>query len=208
MCNERTVNFSTSVRPGVACTGDGLRELIGFTPTEEQCEQLSLKELRTSAVKENEDRYIDDITYYLRQTNADLVEFKTIYPDIERYLAEDCYVPNEVRDSRTGISCIQVPANTMVAEIVKTDKMAAVVVPDSRIVVFMWYDNDDGDNPDMHVLNMQYFDATDNNIEFAKKYARGTAVRGVDHIDAFDPEKDARQFAQLMSLCNGLVICD
>lgn len=27
-------------------------------------------------------------------------------------------------------------------------------------------------------------------------------------IDAFDPEKDARQFAQLMSLCNGLVICD
>ena len=46
------------------------------------------------------------------------------------------------------------------------------------------------------------------NIEFAKKYALGTAVRGVDHIDAFDPEKDARQFAQLMSLCNGLVICD
>lgn len=72
-------------------------------------------------------------------TNTDLVEFKTIYPDIERYLA---------------------------------------------------------------------FDATDNNIEFAKKYALGTAVRGVDHIDAFDPEKDARQFAQLMSLCNGLVICD
>lgn len=68
--------------------------------------------------------------------------------------------------------------------------------------------NDDDDNPDMHVLNMQYFDATDNNIEFAKKYARGTAVRGVDHIDAFDPEKDTRQFAQLMSLCNGLVICD
>lgn len=130
------------------------------------------------------------------------------FPDIERYLAEDCYVPNEVRDSRTGISCIQVPANTMVAEIVKTVKMAAVIVPDSKIVVFMWYDNDDGDNPDMHVLNMQYFDATDNNIEFAKKYARGTAVRGVDHIDAFDPEKDARQFAQLMSLCNGLVICD
>lgn len=144
----------------------------------------------------------------MTMSNTDLVEFKTIYPDIERYLAEDCYVPNEVRDSRTGISCIQVPANTMVEEIVKTDKMAAVVVPDSRIVVFMWYDNDDGDNPDMHVLNMQYFDATDNNIEFAKKYARGTAVRGVDHIDAFDPEKDARQFAQLMNLCNGLIICD
>lgn len=103
---------------------------------------------------------------------------------------------------------MQVPANTMVAEIVKTCKMAAVIVPDSKIVVFMWYDNDDGDNPDMHVLNMQYFDATDNNIEFAKKYARGTAVRGVDHIDVFDPEKDARQFAQLMSLCDGLVICD
>ena len=32
----------------------------------------------------------------MTMTNADLVEFKTIYPDIERYLAEDCYVPNEV----------------------------------------------------------------------------------------------------------------
>lgn len=41
-------------------------------------------------------------------TNTDLVEFKTIYPDIERYLAEDCYVPNEVRDSRTGISCVMI----------------------------------------------------------------------------------------------------
>lgn len=74
MCNERTVNFSTSVILGVVYTGDGLRELIGFTPTGEQCEQLSLKELRTSAVKENEDRYIDDITYYLRQINADYPE--------------------------------------------------------------------------------------------------------------------------------------
>lgn len=42
----------------------------------------------------------------MTMTNTDLVEFKTIYPDIERYLAEDCYVPNEVRDSRTGISCM------------------------------------------------------------------------------------------------------
>lgn len=69
----------------------------------------------------------------MTMTNTDLVEFKTIYPDIERYLAEDCYVPNEVRDSRTGISCMQVPANTMVVEIVKTVKMAAVIVPDSKI---------------------------------------------------------------------------
>lgn len=68
------LTFSTSVRLGVACTGDGLRELIGFTPTEKQCESLSLKELRTSAVKENEDRYIDDITYWLRQINADCPE--------------------------------------------------------------------------------------------------------------------------------------
>ena len=142
----------------------------------------------------------------MQETN--LVEFKTVYPDIERYLAEDCHIPNEVRDSRTGFSCIQVPANTMVAEIIKSDKMAAVIVPDSKIVVTMRYDNDDGDNPEKHVLNMQYFDATDNNIEFAKKYILGTAVQGVDCIDEFDPGKTERELAQLMSLCNGLVICD
>lgn len=141
-------------------------------------------------------------------TDKTPVEFKTIYPDIERYLAEDCHIPNSVHDSRTGITYIQVPKNTVVIEIVKTDEAAAVIVPDKRIIVFMWYGNKSGNNPDNHVYDMQYFDATDNNIEFAKKYARGTAVRGVDHIDAFDPEKDARQFAQLMSLCNGLVICD
>lgn len=137
-----------------------------------------------------------------------LVEFKTVYPDIERYLAEDCHVPNGVRDSKTGITYIQVPADKMVIEIVKTDEAAAVIVPDNRIVVFMWYGNKSGNNPNNHVYDMQYFDATDNNIEFAKKFALRTAVRGIDYIDAFDPLGDARQFAQLMSLCNGLVIRD
>lgn len=61
-----------------------------------------------------------------------LVEFKTVYPDIERYLAEDCHVPNGVRDSKTGITYIQVPADKMVIEIVKTDEAAAVIVPDNR----------------------------------------------------------------------------
>ena len=74
MSNERTVHFETSVRLGVVCTGGWLRELIGFIPTEEQCESLSLKELRTTDVKRDENRYIDDITYYLRQINADYPE--------------------------------------------------------------------------------------------------------------------------------------
>ena len=94
MCNERTVNFSTSVRLGVVCTGDGLMELIGFTPTEEQCESLSLKELRTSAVKENEDRYIDDITYYLRQINADYPEIIFDEPLLV-YLGVEYYDEND-----------------------------------------------------------------------------------------------------------------
>lgn len=74
MSNERTVHFQTSVRLGVACTGGWLRELIGFIPTAVQCEPLSLKELRTTEVKRNENRHIDDITYYLRQINADYPE--------------------------------------------------------------------------------------------------------------------------------------
>ena len=86
--------------------------------------------------------------------------------------------------------------------------MAVVLVPRCKIIVTMWYDNDDDDNPDMQVLNMQYIDATDNNIKFVKKYVYGTAVKGVDHYDEFDPEKTARQLARLMSLCSGLVICD
>lgn len=175
MSNKRIVNFTTCVRNSSIYDDRVIKLLIGFVPTEDECESLSMEQLRNTELATREKEHANEIIIYLKDIEAN-------YPGImfdEPVLA---YMGVEYFDGRE--------------------------VPDSRIVVFMWSDNDDGDNPDMHVLNMQYFDATDNNIEFAKKYARGTAVRGVDHIDAFDPEKDARQFAQLMSLCNGLVISD
>ncbi len=94
MSNERTVYFQTIVRLGVACTGGRLRELIGFIPTEEQCESLSLKELRTTDVKRNESRYIDDITYYLRQINADYPEIIFDEPLLV-YLGVEYYDEND-----------------------------------------------------------------------------------------------------------------
>lgn len=94
MSNERTVHFQTSVRLAVACTGGWLRELIGFIPTEEQCESLSLKELRTTEVKMDENRYIDDITYYLRQINADYPEIIFDEPLLV-YLGVEYYDEND-----------------------------------------------------------------------------------------------------------------
>lgn len=94
MSNERTVHFQTSVRLGVACTGGGLRELIGFIPKEEQCESLSLKELRTTEVKRIEDSHIDDITYYLSQINSDYPEIIFDEPLLV-YLGVEYYDEND-----------------------------------------------------------------------------------------------------------------
>ena len=96
MSNERTVHTLTSVRIADVCTSNGIKESIGFVPTEEQCESLSMKQLRTPIVKNDEDRYIDDITYYLSQINADYPEIifdepMLVYLGVE-YGDEDTFI--------------------------------------------------------------------------------------------------------------------
>lgn len=55
---------------------------------------MSLKELRTTEVKRNENRHIDDITYYLRQSNADYPEIIFDEPLLV-YLGVEYYDEND-----------------------------------------------------------------------------------------------------------------
>ena len=137
------------------------------------------------------------------------MKFKDVHPDVERYLAHDCYCPNEIYDP-SGFFCVLFPADSECTVIAQNDKKTALLMTDKSEphVVMLWHDNDDGDNPDGHILNAQRLDGTENNIDFAMKYVDDACVEGKDHIDSFDPESDRKSMEQLMSLCGGLVIRD
>lgn len=169
--NKRIVNFTTCVRNSSIYDDRVIKLLIGFVPTEDECESLSMEQLRNTELATREKEHADEIINYLKDIEAN-------YPGImfdEPVLA---YMGVEYFDGREFFGVFEL------------NICGAYAVPDGENLT------------DSEIRKMI------DNIVFAKKYALGTAVRGVDHIDAFDPEKDARQFAQLMSLCNGLVICD
>jgi hypothetical protein len=130
------------------------------------------------------------------------MKFKNVHPDVERYLAHDCYCPNEIYDP-SGFWYELFPADSECEYIVTDDDMVVVLMPKERDpqIVILWLDGS-------CVADAVRIDATENNIEFIKKLHEGTLVKGVDKIDAFDPEGDRKSMEQLMSLCNGIVIRD
>lgn len=71
---KKQLDFSTRVCVGIVHNSDKINELIGFVPTAEQCESLSMKQLRTPEVKKYEDRYVDEITVYLNNISDHYLE--------------------------------------------------------------------------------------------------------------------------------------
>ena len=130
------------------------------------------------------------------------MKFKDVHPDVERYLAHDCYCPNEIYDP-SGFFCVLFPADSECTIIAQNEEKTALLMESETnpYIVMLWHDKE-------HILNAEHLDGTENNLDFAKKYVDDTFVKGKDHIDSFDPEGDRKSMEQLMSLCNGFVIRD
>lgn len=130
------------------------------------------------------------------------MKFKDAHPDVERYLKEDCYCPNEIYDP-SGFFYILFPADNECTVIAQNEEKTALLMGSETnpYIVMLWHDKE-------HILNAEHLDGTENNIDFAKKYTEDTLVQGKDHIDSFNPEGDRKSMEQLMSLCNGVVIRD
>ena len=76
MSNERIVNFSTCVRNSRTYDDNVIKLLIGFVPTEDECESLTFDKLKDTKLASREKECANDIVYYLRGIESD-------YPYIE-----------------------------------------------------------------------------------------------------------------------------
>lgn len=144
--------------------------------------------------------------------HSTIIKLGDVHDDMERYLAHDCYCPNEVYD-RAGFSYFLFPVDTDCMVIEQSQDMTAVVCvghdkeqwSDSHIVIF-WHDDVEGDNPEHKIVHAEWVDATDNNIGIARDIVRGVKPDG-RKIDEYEPGSMERQMRQLMSL-GGVVISD
>lgn len=130
------------------------------------------------------------------------MKFKDVHPDVERYLAHDCYCPNEIYDP-SGIFYMLFPADSECTVIAQTAKKTALLMTDKNnpYIVILWHEGDT-------IENAQRLDGTENNLDFAKKYIEDTLIEGKDHIDCFDPDGYNQTMEQMMALCNGIIIRD
>ena len=130
------------------------------------------------------------------------MKFKDVHPDVERYLAHDCYCPNEIYDP-SGFFYMLFPADSECTVIAQNAKKTALLMESEKnpYIVMLWHEGDT-------IENAQHLDGTENNLSFAKKYIEDTLVQGKDHIDCFDPDGYNRTMEQMLSLCNGVIIRD
>lgn len=139
------------------------------------------------------------------------------YPDMERYLLNDCYCPNEIYDV-DGFWYRLFPADTDCMVIEQSDDMTAVICAsghasdgtpkwDDAQAIMFWHDDEDGDNPEHRIVEAQRVDATENNVGILRDIVRG--IEPDDRqFDEYVPGKMQRDLDRLMSLCGGVVIRD
>lgn len=130
------------------------------------------------------------------------MKFKDVHPNVERYLAHDCYCPNEIYDV-SGFFYLLFPADSECTVIAQNEKKTAILMENGNnpYIVMLWHEGDT-------IENAEHLDGTENNLSFAKKYIEDTLVQGEDYIDAFDPDGDRKSMEQMLSLCNGFIIRD
>lgn len=130
------------------------------------------------------------------------MKFKDVHPDVERYLAHDCYCPNEIYDP-SGFFYMLFPADSECTIIAQNAKKSALLMTDkdNPYIVILWHEGDT-------IENAEHLDGTENNLSFAKKYIEDTLVQGEDKIDCFDPDDYNQTMEQMMALCNGVIIRD
>ena len=70
MSNKRIVNFTTCVRNSSIYDDRVIKLLIGFVPTEDECESLSMEQLRNTELATREKEHANEIINYLKDIEA------------------------------------------------------------------------------------------------------------------------------------------
>ena len=126
-----------------------------------------------------------------------------VHSDMERYLAEDCYCPNEIYGI-DGFFYQLFPPETEVLAVETNDDMSVVVdaTPDVKRpqCIIFWHDDGTG-----RILNAQRVDATENNVGILRGIARGAKPDG-RKLDEFEPGSTAKALGEVFSIADAVMI--
>ena len=67
MSNKRIVNFTTCVRNSSIYDDRVIKLMVGFIPTEDECESLSMEQLKGTVLATREKEHADEIVNYLKE---------------------------------------------------------------------------------------------------------------------------------------------
>ena len=127
-------------------------------------------------------------------------------PDMERYLAEDCYCPGEIYDI-TGFFYQVFSVDDECVPIEQSDGMTAVVVTSKHTsspqAIMFWHDDDEMPG---RIVDAQRVDATENNIGILRSIVNGGRPDG-RKLDEFEPGSTAKSLKEIARMCD-LVIRD
>ena len=127
-------------------------------------------------------------------------------PDMERYLAEDCYCPGEIYDI-SGFFFEIFKADDECVLIAESEGMTAVVARSGTFdnskpqAIMFWHDDDDRPG---RIIAAQRIDATDNNLDILRTIVHGGKPDG-RKIDEFKPGNRAKALNDMLSISNFVI---
>lgn len=116
-------------------------------------------------------------------------------PDMERYLANDCYCPGEIYD-RTGFFYKVFDADDECELIAEGDEKVAVTSGDQAII--FWREGG-------RIVDACRVDATDNNVGILRSIVAGEEPDG-RKLDEFEPGSTKKSLEEVMGIADAVMV--
>lgn len=133
---------------------------------------------------------------------SDTTRLRDVHPDMERYLEEDCYCPNEVYDL-SGFFFELFPPDTECTLVAQSETHTGVVAQNDgsspQVILFC---HDDGSG---RILGATRVDATDNNIGIVRTIIEGGSPDG-RKIDEFEPGAMVKSIRKVLSISDAVMV--
>lgn len=125
-------------------------------------------------------------------------------PDARRYLADDCYCPGEIYDISGFFYRILEPDDPC-RVIARSDDMTALVSGGDDPQIFVFWHDDEGDNPERRILDAQRVDVTPNNVSVVRDLIAGKDMTG-RRLDEAEPGSMRKRLSEVMSLADAVMV--
>lgn len=131
------------------------------------------------------------------------IKFSDI-PDMERYLADDCYCPGEIYDISGFFYQVYTPEDE--CKIIAQNDLRTAIVANLEDkhpqAIIIWHDDDSKPGK---IIDTQRVDATENNINMLKHFVE-TGSTGDFKIDEFVEGQTAKDLNKILSISDAIII--